>query len=389
MSFDNPTPVQLGMTGTFTGKTYRVMGRVVLGEQEAGTVYYWNEYNLQTDAGESATLVYEVTERGPEWRWFELFEPQFPMTAEDAATKRVGDPLNLDGTDVRITFRQTSRIYHVEGAAPEGEHVDSMADYFNAESGNVMQVVSWTGSEVEFYRGLTVAASMVAVAFDLPIEKFKPVFWVREGPPASHYAAKAAVIGVFAIIFVFATYSSCAPPRRPPALVHFTAPAAPLKIGNAGKLNEVSYRVAGHALEEISEVGRRFERHAFYLHNDDGNEALLFYGWTPGAKDWALFTPLHPQVPVTPQKAAAVQWKQTINVEGVIVPVTELFLYTIRQTEGSTQGDLKSGNTLYGFSGQNGSTLLLATWNEQAVEFYRGELVPANAVTEAFSGMRR
>ena len=110
------------------------------------------------------------------------------MTAEDAATKSVGDPLNLDGTDVRVTFRQTSRIYHIEGTAPDGEHVGSVADYFNAESGNVMQVVSWTGSEVEFYRGLTVASGMVAVAFSLDIDKFKPVFWVRNSPPDSHGA---------------------------------------------------------------------------------------------------------------------------------------------------------------------------------------------------------
>ena len=388
MTFNNPTPVQLGMTGKFSGKTYRVVGRVVLGEQEAGTVYYWNEYNLQTDSGESATLVYEVTERGPEWRWFELFEPQFPMTAEDAATKRVGDPLNLDGGDLPITFRQTSRIYHTEGTAPEGEHVGSVADYFNAESGNSMQVVSWTGSEMEFYRGQTVAAAMVAVAFNLPIEKFKPVFRVRDGQRASHRVVEAVVIGIFAVIFLFAIYSSCAPPRRPPALVHLTSPAPPLKIGSAVRLNDVSYRIAGHLLQEVAEVGRRFERHEFYLQNDDG-EALLFYGWTPGAKDWALFTPLHPQAPFTPQKAAAVQWTQTINVEGLTVPVTELFRCTIRQAEGATAGGFTQGSTLYGFSGQNGSALLLATWNEQAVEFYRGELVPANAVTGAFSGATR
>src|ERR1017187_8719668 len=84
------------MTGSISGKQYRVVGRVVLGEHEEGGTYYWNEFNLESDGGEVATLVYEETERGGEWRLFHLFEPACPMTAKDAATKREGDPLRSE-----------------------------------------------------------------------------------------------------------------------------------------------------------------------------------------------------------------------------------------------------------------------------------------------------
>ena len=75
------------------------------------------------------------------------------MTAADAATKQAGDPLNLDGTAVRVTLVDESRVCDIEGEAPEGVEVGDVARYFNAESGNTMQVVSWTGEEVEYFRG--------------------------------------------------------------------------------------------------------------------------------------------------------------------------------------------------------------------------------------------
>ena len=52
------------MSGTLAGKHYRVAGRVVMGMEDAGETYYWNEFNLVNDEGESATLVYEQSVDG-------------------------------------------------------------------------------------------------------------------------------------------------------------------------------------------------------------------------------------------------------------------------------------------------------------------------------------
>src|SRR5450631_4015278 len=114
MSFENPTLLRTGMHGNFAGKEYCLVGRVVMGETEDGETYYWNEFNLEADDGGNADLVYEETEHGGEWRLFTMFEPECPITAADAATKRVGDRINLTGEDVRITVRSSSRVYHIE-----------------------------------------------------------------------------------------------------------------------------------------------------------------------------------------------------------------------------------------------------------------------------------
>jgi len=141
-----------------------------MGESESSETYYWNEFNLETSTGEEATLVFEQTDAGGQWRLFTLFDPEYPMTAADAATKRVGDRLNLTGEEVRVTFRGSSKVYYVEGRAPEGEDVGTVAEYFNAGSGAVMQVVSWTGDEIEFYNGVSLSRGVVNSAFNLPPE---------------------------------------------------------------------------------------------------------------------------------------------------------------------------------------------------------------------------
>ena len=58
-----------------------------------------------------------------------------------------------------------SLVCEIEGEAPEGVELGDVAHYFNAESGNEMVVVSWTGDEVEFYRGVNIPARAVSSAF--------------------------------------------------------------------------------------------------------------------------------------------------------------------------------------------------------------------------------
>ena len=144
--------------------------------RKTGETYYWNEFNLESDGGEVATLVYEETERGGEWRLFHLFEPAYPMTAADAATKRAGDPLNLEGMQLFVRLVSKSRVYHIEGKAPEGVEVGDVAHYFNAVTGNNMIVVSWTGEEVEFYKGLDLSPTTVSSAFNVRIVDFSRLF---------------------------------------------------------------------------------------------------------------------------------------------------------------------------------------------------------------------
>src|SRR6185436_1169533 len=110
MSFVNPTALRLGQSGVLAGRQFRIVGRVVMGMDDNGETYYWNEFNIVDNAGEHATLVFEDTDRGGEWKLFTMFEPQYTMTAEDAATRRIGDELNLEGTQVRVSLVDESQV---------------------------------------------------------------------------------------------------------------------------------------------------------------------------------------------------------------------------------------------------------------------------------------
>jgi hypothetical protein len=379
MSFNNPTPVKIGMTGIFSGTTYRVLGRVVMGAVVDGTTYYWDEFNLNSDSGQTATLVHEITERGAEWRWFSMFEPQFPITAADAATKRVGDPINLDGTQARITLRDCSRVYFIEGEAPEGVEVGDVAEYFNAESDGAMVVVSWTGEEVECFHGMTISSVVVARAFNLPLASLTEFSLAGTSTPTSAFptAIVFSVLGALIILaFVFSGFRSRAVPIK-----RFAAPSAELKVGSSGKIDGKDYTITSDALVEINEVGVVFQRHEFHLRDQDGNGALLIRGWKPGDKDWCLLTLRDASTPMTPQKGATVQFGQSLSFAGASVPVDALFRSTTLKV--NTSDILQStGEVFYGFSGGTGVTLMLARWTEDSINFYEGRQLngdPASA----------
>lgn len=375
MSFNNPTPVKVGMTGVFSGVNYRVLGRVVMGVVDDGTTYYWNEFNLKADSGEEATLVYEVTESGAEWRWFTMFDPQFPITAADAATKRVGDPINLDGTDVSLTLLDRSRIYYIEGEAPEGEEVGDVAQYFNAESGRNMIVVSWTGDEVECYHGVTVGSMTVARAFNLPAASVSG-FTLSGTEPTRSSFRPAMIFGLGIIVVFFAIAGLSFKTTRVAKIKKISAPTADLKVGSSGKIEGKNYTVVGDALVEVREVNQVIQRHEFHLRGEDGNGALLIHGWKPGANDWCLLTLADVSESMTPQQAAAVQYGKAVVVDSQSATVNDLFNSIILKVD--TQDILLSttGKIFYGFSAESGHGRLMARWDDDSINFYKGYILP-------------
>ncbi len=396
MSFENPTRLCIGMHGNFAGKDYHVAGRVVMGETEGGETYYWNEFNLEANDGSYADLVYEETERGGEWRLFTLFEPEYPMTAADAVTKRVGDRLNLTGEDVRVTLRSASRVYHIEGQAPEGVEVGDVANYFNAEAGNVMQVVSWTGDEVEYYNGVNIPQNVVAAAFNVPRASNSSSFsggdssWL--GGNAEHYDSgvkfflKAALV-IFFFFIVFGRHFSCSTGYEYAPVKKVNAAAPPLTVGAAGKLLGWNYHISARAVVEIAEMGARFERHEYQLLDDDGHPALLVCGWKPESDNWFLFTPVEPTMPLSSQQAGAKKLGDIVTLDNLSAPVGELFQSTIRQLEPEPSPSpwVKKGDVSFGFSAQSPSDLLLARWNAGGITFHRGKSLPAKDAIAAFN----
>jgi hypothetical protein len=393
MSFENPTRLRIGMHGNFGGKDYRLIGRVVMGETEDGETYYWNEFNLQAKDGSSADLVYEETERGGEWRLFTMFEPEYPLTAADAATKRVGDSINLTGEDVRVTLRSSSRVYRIEGEAPEGIEVGAEANYFNAEAGDIMQVVSWTGEDVDFYNGVNLARGVVNSAFNLPPEpagfSSGKIFSTLSGSSSGNYdsGVKFLLKGgavIFLFIIIFGRGFSCSTDYEAAPVKKISAGPPPLTVGANGKLKDKNYRITGHAVVETAEVGLDFERQEYQLTDDYGKTDLLVCGLNPGDKDWTLFTALAPLLPPSAKECAAKKVGDTVNVDGVVGPVREIFLCTLRQIEGSGLMDGQNPSQCFGYLAQTeyGGSLLVR-WNSRTITFWHGINVPAN--TAAFA----
>jgi len=385
MRFRNPTQIRLGMTGTFFNKTYRVIGRAVLGVMEGGQNYYWNEFYLESAGGRPATLVFEETEGGCAWRLFTMFDPDPPMTAAEAAAKREGDPVELDGVYLHVTRVDRSQIYYVEGKAPEGIAMGKVAHYFNADAGSREIVVSWTGDELEYYSGTSTSAPLVATAFKL--QGFAAWrFMASKG--RSWLSAQSCLLAALVLALVclpLACFIDSSGSRPPPAVKVTQAPASPLQVGASGALNDTLYKITGHQLVEMAETSWRWQRHQYDLDGPDHLEAWLVCD--PGSSNpvWLLYTLMQPDNPLTPFEAGAKRAGQKLNVEGTAVSISELFRSTVLSSEEEPVVRLKPGEVFYGFTGQiHSNSLLLVRWNQTNIIYLQGMPLPAKTVLKAF-----
>lgn len=395
MSNTNPTPIRVGTYGTFNGVRYLVAGRLVMGMELDGERYYWNEFYLVSDAGETATLVHEEGEHGIEWRMFVLFEPEFPLSASEAESKRVGDRINLEGTHVRISLVDESRVYHIEGAAPEGVELGDVAKYFNAQPGKDMIVVSWTGDEVEYYRGKDLDFGLVAAAFDIRMAEFSnfdaPAGSSFFSSSSGDYGEQGISMGVLKVVMailifagIFVGVKTCGSPRPPKPLTKISAPALRLKTSDTGKFDGKSWHIQGHAVVEIARTGRLHERHEYSLADADGNLALLICGLEVNDKNWLLLSPVDPIIPPTPAQAAELRVGQTNNVDGLDMQITDVFQSIAHPKELSGLPDIDSGDVRFGLIGRASYSTMLIRWNATTIQFYRGKQIAATEVATAF-----
>ncbi|MEY4918439.1 MAG: hypothetical protein RL616_2352 [Verrucomicrobiota bacterium] len=402
MSFENPTRLRIGMHGVFAGKDFRLIGRVVMGVEIEGETYYWNEFNLQSDAGDAATLVYEETEGGATWRLFTEFEPDYPMTAADAVLKQVGDVINLTGEDVRVTLVDSSRVYRVEGLAPRATKVGSVDNYFNAELRDKMLAVSWTGQAVEFYQGITLSAQAVARAFRLtavePASNRLPFNFDRQarlgGGGSADYSSglkfivqAVVIVAVFLMIFGRGLFSGTMTREAPP-VKRIAAATPPLAIGVEGRWHETKFRIIAHAVVEIAEPGVIFDRHEYMLADDLGTPSLLVCGDAPGATDWTLYAPLVPLLPPTAPESATKKSGDTVNVDGVTATITELFQSTVKSVDVLELASIRAGDVSFGYAGSSPYNTLFVRWDKSSIHFYRGKKVSPQEFAAIFSTAR-
>lgn len=393
MSYENPTRLRIGMHGDFAGRDFRLLGRVVMGVTVNGENYFWNEFNLEAATGETATLVYEGTDDGGQWRLFTMFEPEAPLSATEAAGKKVGDTINLNGTEMTVTLVDQSKVYRIEGTAPEGVKVGSIANYFNIEADSAMQVVSWTGDEVEFYNGVNLSAAAVNQAFGLPREAASGSrIFSRLSGDGDDSSGSSLGMGKFLLymlvivvifVVVFGRGMSCSGSYESAPVKHVYASSPPLTVGSKGHWENKYYRIVARATVQIGEVGSVYERHEYELKDDSDRVSLLVCGEHPGSQDWILYTPLEPLVPPTPQEAAGKKVGDPVNVAGVVVTISDLFQYKVLNRDTvETSSVWTPGEIQYGYAGQSQYDSLLVRWDQNSIVYYRGKTVPTARVKE-------
>jgi hypothetical protein len=275
---------------------------------------------------------------------------------------------------LRITCVDESRVCHLDGEAPEGVEKGDMARYFNAEAGKGMFVVSWTGDELEVYRGLTLPGHAITRAFG--ITAIPPGALNHLSPPGD--AGKTIkgwiilivlVAGVGAFVYVRSARSSTTRLAK--------LPRAQLAIGSVGRLNGSSYRITGRAEIEIGSVGQRFLRHEYFATDETasaplrwaGSEALIWQGTGQGADNWMLLTPFTPAPQLTPQAAGALRLGETIVANDAPLRVTHHFFSRVEQVEGGAP--FSTGSEFYGFVARGSEETIVARWDESAIRFYR------------------
>lgn len=362
-----------------------------MGMEERGETYVWNEFNVVDSFGRRSTLVFEESEAGPEWKLFKMIEPLRSMSASEAAAKRVGATVDLDGTSTRITLVAESRVLCIEGQGPDGVEVGDVAKYFNADRGDRMLVVSWTGEEIEFFEGRDLSAQMMAEAFGLPGDA--PALGRTSGFSRDTSAATGgnSIIGyvVFAVFAFFSLFSctrcnqgttSSAPSRAtaPLPAPKKAAPLLRLNPGAQGTLAQIRYTIEGHALVEIARVGARHDEHEYSLTSGAGERALLINALNGLEKEWHLLLPVTGSaelLTLSPQEAATRRKGAPIPLGGRTFRITSLYQATTRATDGAAGATAVWPALQYGFIAQDGADWLVARWTEQGVRFFRGRTI--------------
>lgn len=392
MSTANPTPVRVGMTGTFAGKAYTIIARVVMGMEEDGETYYWNEFYLSDGSDRIAMLVCEEVYGAQQWRLFTEFTPTTPLTAREAGMKKVGDRVNLDGVSAEVTVVDETRVYEIEGNAPDWVSVGDVAQYFNAEAGGKMWVVSWSGDEVEYYRGMQLHPGLVAQALRLPETAFRQASGsgtFSSGGSGGGWRVTSLVTMLVLGVGGFFLFRSCGSARysitrgpvlvptspAPPVIARVPAPPPPLAVGTNVVLDGRAYQVVTHRVTGFTKVNAQWNTHHYQVTDGAGQTNLLAVRQQPGQSTLHLFRQHAATRPPTPATAAAMRVGEMVTLDDFQGTITELLMSHEVSRTGPPIPGLSTNGLTYHYLATGSNGVLLASWNGERVTFHRGQAV--------------
>lgn len=378
----NPTTLTVGKTGRLDRHAATVVGRAVL---QSADRYRWHEYYVQLDDGRLVILVYE----GGEWKWFEAFTPPNAFTAREAETYRIGKVVELRDNAAEIKYVSTSRVVYAEGKTWDGVRKGAEARYFNAEAGNKMFVVSWTGNDIEFFTGKKLSRYMVPQAFKLSATGFwRNLLWGGSGSLDFNFKLGPAlvVIVVFAAFLIDVINSPPGPVSssvEPPPIA--AAPSLQLPDGAQGTLDGEHFSIRGHTLVEIDEVGKRFRRYEYDLVDDAGDRALLIEDLDGNPHHWVLLRPATAPAWLTPTAAATLRERTSLSLGNRTASVERLLLTRSLGGSGPVAELNPPGTIRYGLLAQSAGTWMLVRWDDRQLDFEQGPTLPEKLVLDALA----
>jgi hypothetical protein len=267
--------------------------------------------------------------------------------------------------------------------------VGDVAQYFNAERGQWMLVVSWTGEELEVYRGMTLPPGSVEKAFGLPAQS--PLS--GSNPWSGQASQDTTPVPVFKIvlslIIVGIILFSAMPKRRHsfPSVEPKVSPSQPpppaVTVGRQGSLEGNVYRVTSQFTAEIASVGSLFNHHEYILVDQENRPGMLIYNFRSNTREWILFNSCTSPPTLTPVQAAALQWGAPLEIDGVSARITRMLQTTVRDLKGEVPG-LKRGSRFYGVVAESGDQIFLGRWNQENIGWQRGKRIPEATVVAAF-----
>lgn len=110
--------------------------------------------------------------------------------------------------------------------------------------------------------------------------------------------------------------------------------------------------------------------------------AWLVCGDRPDSKDWALFAPLTPVEPPTPQASAAQKVGDPVNIDGLTGTIHNLFRYSVKHLDNTGSSGWHTGDVQYGYTAQSDYNLLEVRWNNGGISLYHGKNIPAKDVKD-------
>jgi hypothetical protein len=157
-----------GASGPLAQHTYTIQAHAVVEVARVVGRHDRREYLLQDEAQEPAILVNGLSGGSQEWHLLRRINPPPELTPYDAAAKRRGAAIRIDGRDLRITDLFSSRASAADGPAAGGALPGTLQYGFVATDSAELFVARWTENQIQLHRGAAVNEADVLAALRRP-----------------------------------------------------------------------------------------------------------------------------------------------------------------------------------------------------------------------------